>query len=42
MPKDRLRVVVEVGEVAMPIPNLKGAPFYYRQYRFTIGIEYAL
>ena len=42
LPKERLRVIVEAGEVAMPIPNVKGAPFYYRQYRFTVGIEYRL
>jgi hypothetical protein len=27
---------------AMPMPQLFGFPFYYRQYRITLGLEWRL
>jgi hypothetical protein len=39
-PRDRFRVVLEAGELAMPIPSIKGAPYYYRQYRLSVGFQY--
>lgn len=36
----KLRLVIEPLNLAMPTPKLRGLPFYYRQYRATVGIEW--
>ena len=33
------RLIIDPGDLALPVPLLKGVPFYYGQYRFTVGIE---
>jgi hypothetical protein len=35
-----LRVVFDPSHYVVPIPRLTGLPFYYRQYRISIGLEY--
>jgi hypothetical protein len=37
---DRLRVTIDPSHFAMPTPQLGSLPFYYRQYRITVGVEY--
>lgn len=39
---DRLKLVVDPADVAVPIPHVVGVPFLYQQYRFTIGVQWAL
>ncbi len=34
------KLVVKPGDIAIPIPELVGFPFYYPQYRFTVGLEW--
>jgi len=33
-------LVFDPCEVAMPVPHLTGVPITYRQYRFTIGVQF--
>lgn len=33
------RLIIEPGHIAIPIPQVTGLPFYYGQYRVTVGIE---
>ena len=35
-----LRLVVDPTNLAIPIPHLTGAPFYYPQYRITVGLQF--
>jgi len=35
-----LSVIIDPADVAYPIPQLRGAPFGYLQYRFTIGLQW--
>ena len=39
-PHERLRFVIESAEVTMPVTNVTGTPFYYRQYRFAVGLQF--
>jgi MYXO-CTERM domain-containing protein len=34
------KLVVKPGDVAISAPQLRGIPYYYLQYRFTIGVEW--
>ena len=34
------KFVVKPGDISVPIPQLRGIPFYYLQYRFTVGLEW--
>jgi hypothetical protein len=34
------KLIVKPGDIALPIPQMAGIPFYYHQYRFTVGIEW--
>jgi hypothetical protein len=34
------KLIVKPGDIVLPIPQLEGIPFYYHQYRFTVGIEW--
>jgi len=38
--RDDLRITIDPSHFAMPTPQLGSLPFYYRQYRITVGIEY--
>jgi hypothetical protein len=33
-------VVIDPADVALPMPQLRGAPFGYLQYRLTIGLQW--
>lgn len=35
-----LKVVVKPGDISVPIPEVTGFPYYYHQYRFTVGLEW--
>jgi len=35
-----INLIIEPSEFSMPIPLIVGFPFYYRQYRATMGIEF--
>ena len=35
-----LSVIFDPADVAYPLPQLRGAPFGYLQYRFTIGLQW--
>jgi hypothetical protein len=35
-----MSVVIDPADVAYPIPQLRGAPFGYLQYRFTLGLQW--
>jgi uncharacterized protein (TIGR03382 family) len=37
-----LRMTLDPSHFAMPIPKPTGLPFYWRQYRIAIGLEFAL
>lgn len=37
---DHWRFTFDPSHFAMPTPQLTGVPFYYRQYRITVGAEY--
>lgn len=37
---ERWRLVFEPAELAFPMPQLRGLPFYYRQYRMTLGLQW--
>jgi hypothetical protein len=34
------KLVIKPGDVAISAPQLRGIPYYYLQYRFTIGVEW--
>ncbi|HWM86708.1 MAG TPA: hypothetical protein VNO33_12740 [Kofleriaceae bacterium] len=34
------KLVVKPGDVVVSAPQLRGIPFYYHQYRFTVGLEW--
>jgi hypothetical protein len=34
------KLVVKPGDIAVSAPQLRGIPFYYLQYRFTVGLEW--
>ncbi len=34
------RLVVDPLEISLPVPHLTGVPFFYQQYRFTIGLQF--
>ncbi len=34
------KLIVAPGDIAVPIPQITGIPFYYHQYRFTVGVEW--
>lgn len=38
---DHLVLVLDPADLALPIPNLAGVPFYRRQYRVTIGLQWS-
>ncbi len=33
-------IVIDPADVALPVPQLRGVPFGYLQYRFTVGVQY--
>jgi hypothetical protein len=33
-------LIIEPGDVAISVPHLTGAPLTYRQYRFTVGVQF--
>jgi MYXO-CTERM domain-containing protein len=33
-------LIVNPAHIAIPIPKLSGTPFYYPQYRFTLGVQF--
>jgi hypothetical protein len=35
----RWRLILDPMEVAVPIPQLRGVPLVYRQYRFVVGVQ---
>ena len=35
-----LRLVVDPLELCWPLPQLKGVPISYRQYRVSLGVEF--
>jgi hypothetical protein len=35
-----ISVVIDPADVAYPLPQLRGAPFGYLQYRFTVGLQW--
>jgi hypothetical protein len=35
-----VKLVIKPGDIAVSAPQLRGIPFYYHQYRFTVGIEW--
>jgi hypothetical protein len=39
---DRLRLILEPADVAVPIPHLSGIPITHRQYRASVGLEWWL
>jgi len=38
----KARIVIDPVAIAVPAPSVKGFPFYYRQYRATVGVEFSL
>ena len=34
------KLVVKPGDIAVAAPQVTGIPFYYHQYRFTVGVEW--
>jgi hypothetical protein len=34
------KLVVKPGDIAVAAPQVSGIPFYYHQYRFTVGVEW--
>ncbi len=34
------KLIVKPGDISLPVPQVSGIPFYYHQYRFTLGIEW--
>ncbi|MBL8626700.1 MAG: hypothetical protein JNK64_35755 [Myxococcales bacterium] len=38
--RDDLGLTIEPSDFAMPAPQLTGFPFYYRQYRISLGLEW--
>jgi hypothetical protein len=34
------KLVIKPGDIAIPVPQVTGIPFYYHQYRFTVGLEW--
>lgn len=34
------KLVVKPGDIAVAAPRITGIPFYYHQYRFTVGLEW--
>jgi hypothetical protein len=34
------KLVVKPGDIAVSAPQMTGIPFYYHQYRFTVGLEW--
>jgi len=34
------KLVVKPGDIAVSAPQLRGVPFYYQQYRLTVGVEW--
>lgn len=34
------KLVIKPGDIAVPVPEVIGFPFYYHQYRFTVGLEW--
>lgn len=39
---ERARLTIDPSHLAVPAPQLTGFPFYYRQYRVSVGLEVAL
>ncbi len=39
---DRVTLLVESMRIAIPLPQISGVPFGYRQYRFSVGVAIAL
>lgn len=37
---EHLQLVFDPADLAFPMPQLRGVPFYYRQYRITLGIQW--
>jgi hypothetical protein len=35
-----VKLVIKPGDIAVSAPQLRGIPFYYHQYRLTVGIEW--
>jgi hypothetical protein len=38
---EQLKLIIDPMEIAMPIPQVKGFPFYYRQYRFSTALQWS-
>jgi hypothetical protein len=36
-----VHLIIEPGDVAISVPHLTGAPLSYRQYRFTVGVQFS-
>ena len=34
------KLIIKPGDISVPIPALTGFPFYYKQYRLSIGFEF--
>lgn len=32
--------MIKPGDVVISAPQLRGIPYYYHQYRFTVGVEW--
>lgn len=39
VPAGSAKIVIDPASVSLPIPQVHGVPFYYLQYRATIGVE---
>jgi len=39
IPAGRARIVIDPATFCLPVPQLHGVPFYYMQYRATVGVE---
>lgn len=38
--RDDLALTLDPSDFAMPAPQLTGFPFYYRQYRISVGLTW--
>ena len=39
---EHTRLTLDPSHLSVPMPQLTGFPFYYRQYRVSVGLELAL
>lgn len=38
--RKKIYLTIDPAEVCLPVPQLKGAPFSYRQYRLSVGLQW--